>query len=235
MEQALRFRFRNLLDGNAGPHGNDVGNVVFSHDEFFIVMLLLFLLEGRNFRSDFFAGIAQGGAFFKVFPIEGCFFFLLDIGQLLFQDLQFMRRRIDFHADPCRRFVHDVDSLIGQVAVGNIAGRQFDGSPYGFVGDTGLVEGFVPIAQAEEDGYGIFFIRFTDLDGLETPSQGGIFFKMLLIFVSRRRPDALQIAAGQGRFQDIGGIHSAFYGTGADELMDFIDEEDDRIVAGNGI
>lgn len=146
-----------------------------------------------------------------------------------------MRRRIDFHADPCRRFVHDVDSLIGQVAVGNIAGRQFDGSPYGFIGDTGLVEGFVAIAQAEEDGYGVVFIRFTDLDGLETPSQGGIFFKVLLIFVSRRRSDALQIAASQGRFQDIGRIHSAFYGTGADELMNFIDEEDDRIVAGNGI
>ena len=77
VEQALRFRFRNLLDGHAGPHGNDVGNVVFGHDEFFIVMLFLFLLQGRNFRSDLLAGIAQDAHFSKSSPSRAASFSFL--------------------------------------------------------------------------------------------------------------------------------------------------------------
>lgn len=77
MEEALRFRFRDLLDRDACPHGHDVGNVVFRDDEFFIVVLFLFFLKGRDFRRYLLAGIAEGGAFFEVFPSQGRFFSLL--------------------------------------------------------------------------------------------------------------------------------------------------------------
>ena len=141
-----------------------------------------------------------------------------------------MRRRIDLHADAGRRFVHDVDGLVRQVAVGNVPCRQFDRSLYSFVGDACLVEGFVTVAQAEEDSHGVVFRRFADQDGLEATGQGGIFFKVFLIFVDSRGADALQIATGQGRFEDVGRIHGTFDGTSPDELMDFVDEEDDRVV-----
>ena len=235
MEEALRFRFRNLLDRDACPHGYDVGNVVFRNDELFIVVLLLFFLKGRDFRRYFLAGIAEGRAFFKVFASQGRFFFFIDVGQFLFQVLEFVRRRIDLHADAGRRFVHDVDGLVRQVAVGNVSRRQFDRSLYSFVGDAGLVEGFVAVAQAEEDSHGVVFRRFADQDGLEAAGQGGIFFKVFLIFVDSRGADALQIAAGQGRFEDVGRIHGAFDGTSPNELMDFVDEEDDRVVLFNRV
>ena len=141
-----------------------------------------------------------------------------------------MGRRVDLHADAGCRFVHDVDGLVRQIAVGNVPCRQFDGGSYGVVRDTGLVEGFVAVAQAEEDGHGVVFRRFADQDGLETAGQSGIFFKVFLVFVDGRSADALQVAPGQGRFEDIGCIHGPFDGTGADELVDFVDEEDDGIV-----
>lgn len=146
-----------------------------------------------------------------------------------------MGRRIDLHADAGRRFVHDVDGLVRQVAVGNVPRRQFDGCFDGFVSDAGLVEGFVAVAQAEEDSHGVVFRRFADQDGLEAAGQGGIFFKVFLIFVDSRGADALQIATGQGRFEDISRIHGAFDGTSPDELMDFVDKEDDRVVLFNRV
>ena len=78
--------------------------------------------------------------------------------------------------------------------------------------------------------HGVVFRRFADQDGLEATGQGGIFFKVFLIFVDSRGADALQIATGQGRFEDVGRIHGTFDGTSPDELMDFVDEEDDRVV-----
>lgn len=53
---------------------------------------------------------------------------------------------------------------------------------------------------------------------------------MLLVFIERRSADALQVAPGQSRFEDVRRIHGPFDGAGPDELVDFVDEEDDRIV-----
>ena len=87
------------------------------------------------------------------------------------------------------------------------------------------MECFIAVAQAEQYLNSILFCRFTDQYGLEPAGQSRIFFYMFFIFIQCRRTDALQFSPGQSRFQDVGGIHGTFHCAGADELMQFVNEE----------
>ena len=69
-------------------------------------------------------------------------------------------------------------------------------------------------------------------DRLEAPLQRGVLFDVLAILVERRGADAAQFAAGQGRLEQIGRVAAAFGPAGADDRVQFVDEEDD--VAGVG-
>ena len=224
MEQTTGFRFRQLLYGDAGPLRNDVGHVFFRHDELRIVMALLFLLQRGDFIGNLLAFVTQRRAPFKLFTSQSRVLFLSNRRQPLFQGLHVLRRRVDLHAHAGRRFIDDVDGLVRQIAVRNVPGRQFDGSPDCFVGNARLVKGFVPIPQAEYDLFGLAFRRLADEDGLKAAGQGRVLFQIFLVFVDRRRANALQLAPRQGRLEDIGRIHRALYGSRADELVKLVDE-----------
>ena len=66
-----------------------------------------------------------------------------------------------------------------------------------------------------------------DVDRLESPFQGAVFFNVLSVLIQRRGPDALNLAARQGRLQHIRGIDGSLRGPGADQRMEFIDEDND--------
>ena len=87
--------------------------------------------------------------------------------------------------------------------------------------------GFVARLEAAEDGDRVFDVRLADEDRLEAPLQGGVFFDVLAIFVERRRADAAQLAAGQGRLQQVGRVAAAFGRAGADDGVQLVDEQDD--------
>ncbi len=70
-----------------------------------------------------------------------------------------------------------------------------------------------------------------DDDRLEPPFQGGVLFDVLAVFVQRGRADGAQLAAGQGRLEQIAGVHRALGLARADDGVQFVDEEDDLPVA----
>src|SRR5207302_4289530 len=49
---------------------------------------------------------------------------------------------------------------------------------------------------------------------------------VLAELVERRRTDALQLAASEGRLQDVRRVDRAFRGAGTDERVELVDEED---------
>ena len=65
------------------------------------------------------------------------------------------------------------------------------------------------------------------VDRLEAPGQRRVLLDVLAIFVERGGADAMQLAAGQRGFQQIGGVHGAFRLAGADEGVHLVDEQDD--------
>ena len=91
----------------------------------------------------------------------------------------------------------------------------------------GLVAGL----QAAEDGDRVLDRRLADDHRLKATLQGGVLLHVFAIFVERGGADAAQLAA-QGRLEQIGGVGTAFGPAGADDRVQFVDEENH--VAGVG-
>ena len=68
--------------------------------------------------------------------------------------------------------------------------------------------------------------RLADEHRLEPPLQGGVLLDVLAVLVERRRADAAQFAAGQRRLEQVGGVAAAFGSAGADDGVQFVDEQD---------
>ena len=65
-----------------------------------------------------------------------------------------------------------------------------------------------------------------DDDLLEAPFQGAVLLDVLAVFVERGGADALDLAAGQGRLEDVGGVDGPFGAAGADQRVQLVDEQD---------
>ena len=75
----------------------------------------------------------------------------------------------------------------------------------------------------DRDGIGDAWLF--DLDRLKAPSKGGIFFDIFAILIQRGRSDAVQFAAGQSRFDQIGRVHRTIAFARADKRVHLIDEQ----------
>ena len=88
----------------------------------------------------------------------------------------------------------------------------------------------VALAQALEDRDRFLGAGRINRDGLETAFQGAILLNVLAVFVKGGGADALQLAAGQGRLEDVGGVQAAFGTAGTHDGVDLVDEGDDVVV-----
>ncbi len=84
---------------------------------------------------------------------------------------------------------------------------------------------FIAFFQTPEDRDGISYRRLIDKNRLKTPFQGRVFFHMQAIFIQSGGPDAMKLAAGQHRFQQITSIHGAFGFSGTHHRMHLINKE----------
>ena len=101
------------------------------------------------------------------------------------------------------------------------------------VGDAHAMMDFVAFLQAAQDRDGVFHRRLADVDRLKAPFQRRIFFDSFAVFVQRGRADAAQLAARQRRLEHVRRVHRAFGGAGADQRVQFVDEQND-LAAGFG-
>jgi hypothetical protein len=89
------------------------------------------------------------------------------------------------------------------------------------------VVALVAVPQALQDLDGVGHGGLLHLDRLEAALEGGVLLEVLAVLVERGGPDGLQLAAGQHRLEDAGGVDGALGGTGAHEGVELVDEEDD--------
>ena len=123
--------------------------------------------------------------------------------------------------------VDHVDRLVRQLAVMDVAGRQFHRRLDGVVGVAQLVELLEIGLQPPEDLDRVRHRRFVDVDLLEAPDQCPVLLEILAVFLIGGRADAAQRARGQRRLQQVRGVHRAARGrTGADHRVDLVDEHD---------
>jgi hypothetical protein len=147
--------------------------------------------------------------------LRGAAFELIDIGG----------KRIDLDANRGGGFVDEVDGLVGQEAVGDVAMRERGRGDDGGIFDADAVMHFVLLFQAAKDGDGVFDIGLADENNLEAAFEGGIFFDVLAVLVERGGADGAQFAASQRGLEHVGGVNGAFGGAGADQSVQLVDEK----------
>ena len=139
--------------------------------------------------------------------------------------------RLDAHARG--GLVDEVDRLVGQEAVGDVAVRQLGGRLQRLFGDVDLVVRLVAVAQALEDLHGLLHGGLVDRDLLEATLQGRVALEVLAVLVERGRAHGLQLAARERRLEDRRGVDRALGGTCADEVVELVDEQDDVAALGD--
>ena len=140
--------------------------------------------------------------------------------------VQFRGHGVDLCAQPGRGFVHEVDGLVGQEAVGDVAVRQDRGRDQRGVLDPHAVVDFVAFAQPAQNGDGILHRRLIHPDRLKAALQRAVLLYVLAVLVQRGRADAVQFPARQHGLQQVGGVHGAVRGAGTHDRMQLVDEED---------
>ena len=122
------------------------------------------------------------------------------------------------------RFVDQVNRLVGQETVGDVAVGQLGRGHDGRVGDLHAVVHFVALFQAAQDGDGGFNGGFTHQDLLEAALQRGVFFDVFAVLVQRGGAHAVQLATGQRGLEHIAGVHRAFGLAGTHHGVQLVDE-----------
>ena len=135
--------------------------------------------------------------------------------------------RVNLHPQPTGRLVHQVDRLVGQKAVRDVAIREGRRGDQRIVGDPHPVVALVPFLQSAENRDGVFDGRLLHDHGLKAALQRGVFLDVLAVLVEGCGPHAVQFAPGQGRLEQVRGVDRPLGSPGPDDGVQFVDEQDD--------
>ena len=141
--------------------------------------------------------------------------------------VELRRHRVDLHPQLRRRLVDEVDRLVGQEAIGDVAVRQHGRGDERRVLELHAVMDLVALAQAAQDADRVLDRRLADEHRLEAALERGVLLDVLAVLVERRRADGVQLAAREHRLQHVRRVHRPFGRAGADDGVQLVDEEDD--------
>ncbi len=233
-QELLGLRLGQLEDRDAGPHRDDVGDLLLADLRALALLgrgplvLHLALLVGELALL-----VAQARGLLELLRLDRR---LLGASRLLDLLLEVAvdgrgRHRLDPH--PRRGLVDQVDRLVGEETVGDVAVGELGGSGQRIVGDLDPVVVLVALAQALEDLHRVGDRRLLDLDLLEAALERGVALEVLAVLVERGGADRLELAAGKRRLQDRGRVDRALGGAGADQVVELVDEEHDVAALGD--
>ena len=137
------------------------------------------------------------------------------------------RHRVDLDAQLARRLVDEVDRLVREEAVREVAVRQHGRRDERGVLDPHTVVDLVALLQPAQDADRVLDRRLGDVHLLEAALERGVLLDVLAVLVERRGADHAQLAAGEHRLDHVAGVHRALGGTGADDGVELVDERDD--------
>ena len=137
--------------------------------------------------------------------------------QLALHGVDLGRHAVDLHLDLRRRLVDEVDRLVGQEAVGDVAIRERRRGDERGVLDADAVVDLVALLQPAQDRDRVLDRGLRDEHRLEAPLERGVLLDALPVLVERRRADAAQLAARERGLEHVRRVHRALGGAGADD------------------
>ena len=127
--------------------------------------------------------------------------------------------------------VDEVDRLVRQEAVGDVAVREHRRRHQGVVLDAHAVVHLEALAQAAEDRDRVLDGRRIDGHRLEAALQGRVLLDVLAVLVERGGADAVQLAAREHGLEQVARVRRALGLAGADDGVELVDEEQDAPLA----
>ena len=141
--------------------------------------------------------------------------------------VELRRQRVDLGPQLRGRLVDEVDGLVGQEAVGDVAVGEGGGGDEGGVLELHAVVDLVALAQAPQDADGVLHRRLGDEHGLESPLEGGVLLDVLPVLVEGGGADGVQLAAREHRLEEVRGVDRALGRARPHHRVQLVDEQDD--------
>ena len=194
-EQLGDFLFLDRRHRDAGPARDDVFDIVLGDDAGGGVVEVVLLAELAHVFALFTLFIGVEARLLELMVRDGIFHAmndeldaLLNIGQIAGQ-----RGGAQFHART--GFVDQIDGLIRQEAIRDVAAGSIDGGFDRFIGIADRMELLVAVLDAEENLDGVGFAGRRNFHGLEAAFEGTILFNGLAELGRSGGADALNFAA----------------------------------------
>ena len=107
------------------------------------------------------------------------------------------------HAHTGCRLIHEIDRLVRQTAIRDVALREAHRRTNGGILDARTVELLVFTAQTEENLFRVLLARLLHHNSLEAARECTVLGKMLLVLAECRRTDDLHFPTRKGGLQNI--------------------------------
>ena len=129
------------------------------------------------------------------------------------------------HAHARGRLVHEVDGLVRQPAVADIAHGERDVLAQRIVRDVQAVVRLEPFAQTAQDQQALLRRGLCNAHGLKAPLERRVLFDILAVLLERRRADDLQLVAPKRGLENVRRVDRALGRARADDRVQLVDEE----------
>ena len=174
---------------------------------------------------------AQGAGLLQISLHEGSGHFFVGFADLLLQKPRLVLAPIvRAEADGGAGLIDHVDGLVGQIAVVDIAHGQIHCHLQRLLLHLDPVMLLIDVDDPLQDPDRLLRCGLLDLDRLEPALQGGVLLHIFAVLGDGRRSDQLDLAAGQGGLEDVGGIQRPLRAAGPDQGVQLIDKENDILV-----
>ncbi len=228
LQELLRLALHDARERDAGHVGDDLLDVLHvDHVLFHRDRALPALLDLVHLALELPDHVAHGRGLLVVLGVHEAGLLQVEPLDLLFQVGELPRP--DGVLDPPARagLVDEVDGLVGQVALRDVAPREGRGRLHRGRRVHHAVVLLVVLLDALEDLHRLLHRGLAHVDGLEPALQRRVLLDVLLVLVERRGADALQLAAGERGLQHVGGVDGPLGAAGADDRVQLVDEEHD--------
>src|SRR5215211_1937316 len=232
--QLLGLGLRQLEHRDAGPHGDDVGDLLLADRRPLAALAgLPRVLELALLVRQAPLLVAEVGGLLELLRLDRGLLVAARRLDLLLELPVHGRggHRLDAHARG--GLVDEVDRLVRQEAVGDVAVGQLGRRLQRLVGDGDLVVRLVAVLESLEDLDRLLDRRLVDRDLLEATLQRAVALEVLAVLVERGGADGLQLASRQGGLEDARGVDRALGGARTDEVVELVDEQNDVAALGD--
>ncbi len=132
---------------------------------------------------------------------------------------------VDLHANSAGCLIDEVDRLVRQLSVCDVAVRESRRSHDGRVGDIYRMVQFIALLQTAQNCYRVFDTRFVHQHFLKATLERGILLDVQAVFIERGCTNTVQLPTCKCRFEHVAGIHRAFRLARTHYGVQFVDEQ----------